>query len=109
MNSDSSSFSALVYPELKTTHQLDCTTNFQTWRSKLDFVLADNNKWLRDDFTARHIILGALHKHVQMSYNRHETTKSLKDPLSAFFTRPSMAKRMVKLRQYVDHKMHEGK
>ncbi|KAI5321668.1 hypothetical protein L3X38_030739 [Prunus dulcis] len=44
MNSDSLSFSALVFPELKTTHQLDCTPNFQTWRdNNVAYVLPTQN------------------------------------------------------------------
>lgn len=123
------SLSSMVYPELKTTHRLDFGVNFHIWRDKIDFVLVDNKvdyvlteqkppendvarhkqQWLHDDYTARHLILGALTDHVYMTHQKHETAKSLMDALTATFTKPSMTKRMYKLKGYVGHKMAEGK
>ncbi|XP_062018184.1 uncharacterized protein LOC133734579 [Rosa rugosa] len=129
MDSDSEfSLSAMVYPELKTTHRLDFGVNFHIWRQKIGFVLVDNKvnyvltdpkppendvarhqKWIHDDFIARHLIMGTLNDHVYMCYETHETAKSLMDALTATYTQPSMTKRMYKLRNYVGHKMAEGK
>ncbi|XP_031271827.1 uncharacterized protein LOC116130227 isoform X2 [Pistacia vera] len=121
------SLSELVYPELKTRHRLDYGKNFRIWRSQVDFVLEDNEvkyvltqpipekqthpeahqKFVDDDYTARHIILGALSEGLYMSYHRHSTAKSLLDALTSFFTKPSMSRRMTALRRYVTHKMSD--
>lgn len=125
----------MVTPEPKTSYRLDYNANFRDWRTKLDSVLEENQvkyvltelkppeptgttsqndiarhqKWLLDDFTARHAILGALHERVYASYHRHETAKSLLDALEAHFTKPSMSRRTVKFRRYMEHKLAEGK
>lgn len=123
------SLSQLVYPELKTTYRLNYTgsTNFHIWKSKLGFVLVDNRveyvlarplpdkqadpeahqKFLDDDFTARHIILGSLDDALIISFKHQETAKSLMDALTSYFTKPSMSKRMTLLRRYVTHKMSD--
>ncbi|XVF68478.1 hypothetical protein PTKIN_Ptkin11bG0006000 [Pterospermum kingtungense] len=123
--------SEIIYPELKTTYRLNYSeTNFHIWRDKLDFVLKENkvnyvlterkpskdnqdeaashDKWVADDFKARHIILGTLHDHLYMSYHEHETAKSIMDGLTRLFTRPSMAKRINLFRRYMNHRMEEG-
>lgn len=128
--------SALVYPELKTTHRLDHNTNFLIWKDKLKFVLWDHKvhyvfsepkppeptgtppqddavarhrKWVDGDYLARHIILGALHERVYMCYQHHKNAKSLLDALTADFGKSPMSKKMAKLRRYVEHKMADGK
>lgn len=129
--------SEIVYPELKTTYRLNWPnsddTHFHIWRIKLDFVLVDNNvkyvltepkpskenpddkvaklhdKWVDDDFKARHIILGTLHDYLYKDYHGYETAKSIMDGLTRLFTRPSMGKRINLFRRYMNHRMEEGK
>ncbi|XP_062015945.1 ubiquitin C-terminal hydrolase 13-like isoform X1 [Rosa rugosa] len=125
----------MVNPEPQNPYRLDYNANFSDWRTKLDSVLDQNQvkyvltepkppeptgatpqnevarhqKWLLDDFTARHVILGALHERVYVSYHRHKTASSLLEALTAHFTTPSVSRRLVKFRRYMEHKLAEGK
>ncbi|OMO55530.1 hypothetical protein COLO4_35929 [Corchorus olitorius] len=92
--------SELIYPELKTTYKLTYYgTNFHIWRSKLDFVLVQNqvnyvltkpkptkdnsddivrhDKWAAVDFKAHHIILGTLDDNLFMTYQKQDAAKLL--------------------------------
>ncbi|GKV08398.1 hypothetical protein SLEP1_g20030 [Rubroshorea leprosula] len=120
--------SQVAYQHLKTTYRLNYGDNFAFWKVKVKMVLTDNcvqyvlttpkpskeddaarhDKWVADDFTARHIILGSIHDDLFMSYSEHETTKSMMDALSAFFTKPSLGKRMALLQRYMSHQMKGG-
>lgn len=126
------SLSELVYPELKTTNKLnpDATApNFHVWKTKLNFVLLDNNvdyvltdsnppspeddavahrKFRRDDSAARHIILGTLHDDLFMCYHHHDTAKSLMDALTGFFAKPSLPRKMAAFMRYKEHRFVEG-
>ncbi|OMP02457.1 Zinc finger, CCHC-type [Corchorus olitorius] len=129
MNNDLT-LSKLIYPELKTTYRLSHSgTNFHIWRSKLDFVLVDNqvnyvltepkpskdnlddvvrhDKWAVNDFKARHIILGTLDDNLYMTYQKQDTAKSLMEALTMVFARTPIAK-FTLFKRYVGYKMKEG-
>ncbi|GKV08399.1 hypothetical protein SLEP1_g20031 [Rubroshorea leprosula] len=120
--------SQIVYPELRTTARLKFGDNFYVWRSKVGFVLVDNgvdyvltlpkpskeddpaghDKWVRDNITARCILVGSIHEYLFIDTSEDETAKALMDRITALFTRPSLSKRMVLLRRYMRRQMKEG-
>ncbi|KAM7496423.1 hypothetical protein LguiA_020837 [Lonicera macranthoides] len=121
------SLSEMLYPELKTTLRLNhMGTRFTIWRRNLSTVLTVNNvnyvltdpkppeedtvshnKWLTDDFTCRHIILGTMEDNLFLSFHNHPTAKSLMDSLDFFFNSPSLARQMVMFEKYVGYRMSD--
>ena len=109
-------------------------TNFHIWKAKVGFVLihhrvnyvftnpkppvpanstppnvvANYHKWIADDVTARHIILGTLHENLYICYHQHETAESLMDALTLFFTKPCMLRRMALFKSYVEETQGGG-
>ncbi|GMI92035.1 hypothetical protein like AT4G00980 [Hibiscus trionum] len=119
------------YHELKTSRRLNHSgKGFNIWKCKVELFLGvigveyvltqpkpnkenpdespRHDKWVDDDFKARHVILGTLDDKLYMIYHQHETAKSILDDLTSFFARPSMAKRIMLYRRYMNHKMKEG-
>ncbi|XP_050368755.1 ubiquitin C-terminal hydrolase 13-like isoform X2 [Argentina anserina] len=117
------------------TSVLNCKANFGNWKTKLESVLklnhvdyvltepkppepttvtpqtgvARHQKWLVDDSLARGLILETLDATVYVSYLHHPTAASLMKALTDYFTQPSMFRRLVKFRRYMEHKFGEGK
>lgn len=123
------------YHEIKTSRRLNYTgANFSLWKCGLSAVLGglglgyvlkhpkpseptdstleqdvnSYNKWLADDFTCRHLILGAMEDNLMVTLKNQPTGKALMDELNAWFDFPSLGRRMSLFRQYVECVMSDN-
>ncbi|KAK8701449.1 hypothetical protein V6N13_019836 [Hibiscus sabdariffa] len=96
--------SDIIYSELKTTSRLEYLGTNLHVPSKPN----PDDKWVDDHSQARRLIHESLHENLYMSYQKHETAKSLMDALTTDFTRHFESKRFMLFRRYKDYKMQEG-
>ncbi|XP_010264577.1 PREDICTED: uncharacterized protein LOC104602546 [Nelumbo nucifera] len=124
----------IVYPELISTRKLKVDgSNFDSWKNKIELVLSDlkvdyvltdpkptdptddsseehrelHRKWLSDDSTCRHLMLGAMDDKMFGFSNGYKTTEAMMDALTKLFDTNSLPHRMSLLRKYTQHKMSE--
>ncbi|XP_071935658.1 uncharacterized protein [Coffea arabica] len=130
----SATLSEIIYPQLKTYLKINCKgSRFSMWKRELFDVLEDNqveyvlkdlkpseptdaasevdaqlyDKWHADDFTCRHLILGAMDDDVFLSFHDYPTAKALLYSLEAFFNSPSTAQKLVLLKKYMNNHMSD--
>ncbi|OVA02753.1 zinc finger protein [Macleaya cordata] len=126
--------SQFAYKELTTTRKLNSSgSKFLIWKSKMDFVLFDigvsyvltdprpvdpteetsieerekYKKWVSDDFTCRHAILGAMEDNLMLVFDRYNTAKEIMDALSNLFASKSFGRSTTLCGKYQHHKMSE--
>ncbi|KAL3530915.1 hypothetical protein ACH5RR_010237 [Cinchona calisaya] len=130
----SATLSEIIYPQFKTYLRIDYKgPRFSTWKRELFTVLEDcqvkyvlkdtkpseptdstseedvhlYKKWQADDFTCRHLVLGAMEDDVFLSFHDCPTAKALIDALETFFDSPSTAQKLVLLKKYTNHHMSD--
>ncbi|KAL3530916.1 hypothetical protein ACH5RR_010238 [Cinchona calisaya] len=121
---ESATLTEVIYPQCKTRLRIDYKeSNFPKWKKDLSLVLRSNRveyvlkdpkpsdqleKWHGDDFTCRHLILGAMDDgDLFLSFHDYPTAKTLMDDLEECFNSPSTARKLVLLTKYMNHRMSD--
>ncbi|KAI3874750.1 hypothetical protein MKW98_019323 [Papaver atlanticum] len=122
--------SEFVYRELTTTRKLNSSGDkFPIWKTKIDFILSDievsyvlqqpkpdsppdseeHKKWIMDDFTCRHAILGTLEDDLIVVFDHgYDTAKEIMDALVRLYGGKSIGRSMYLFEQIKNIKIGEN-